>query len=216
MLNQAVKVMLVRHGETDWNREEIFRGRLDVELNENGREQARALAEATRTFHIDAIYSSPLSRSLETAKCVAEVHSLDVEIADGFTDLHYGEWQGMRHQEVKKRFPELYLVWQESPHLTQFPGGESLDDVLWRSFGDLEKIIAAHEDQTVLIASHRVVNKVLLCRVMGLDNSHFWRIRQGNCCLNIFECLRGEYTICLLNDTCHLRRTTAGALEIDF
>ena len=87
------KVMLVRHGETDWNRKEVFRGRIDVELNQNGREQARALADATRIFQIDAIYSSPLSRSLETAKIVADVHDLDVKIANGFIDLHYGKWQ---------------------------------------------------------------------------------------------------------------------------
>ena len=211
-----VRVMLVRHGETDWNREEIFRGRIDVELNDNGREQAEALAEATRIFHIDAIYSSPLSRSLETAKSIAQVHDLDVKIADGFTDLLYGEWQGLRHQEVKEEFPELYLIWHESPHLIHFPGGESLDDVWQRSFQNLKEIAATHERQTVLIASHRVVNKVLLCGVMGLDNLHFWRIRQGNCCLNIFECSGEEYTICLLNDTCHLRQTTTGVLETDF
>jgi len=72
-----------------------------VELNQNGREQARALAEATRIFQIDAIYSSPLSRSLETAKVVADVHDLDVKVADGFIDLHYGKWQGLEHGEEK-------------------------------------------------------------------------------------------------------------------
>ena len=211
-----VRIMLVRHGETDWNRKEIFRGRLDVELNDNGREQARALAEATATFHIDAIYSSPLSRSLETAKRIAEAHNLEVKPARGFTDLHYGQWQGQKHKEVKEEYPELYAKWHESPHLVQFPGGESLDDVLQRSFRDLREIIVSYEDQTVLIVSHRVVNKVLLCGIMRLGNSYFWHIRQSNCCLNIFECSGEEYTICLLNDTCHLKKTTAGVLEADF
>jgi broad specificity phosphatase PhoE len=75
-----VKIILVRHGETDWNRKEVFRGRIDVGLNRNGREQAKALAEATRTFRIDAVYSSPLSRSMETANITAEAHHLDVTI----------------------------------------------------------------------------------------------------------------------------------------
>ncbi len=210
------KVMLVRHGETDWNRKEIFRGRIDVELNDNGREQAKALAEAVSAFHIDAAYSSPLSRSLETANSIAEARDLDVKIAHGFTDLHYGQWQGMEHEAVKEEFPELYQTWHKSPHLIQFPGGESLDDVLQRSLNELKSIVAAHENQTVLIASHRVVNKVLLCGIMGLDNSYFWRIRQSNCCLNIFECSGKEYTICLLNDTCHLKQTTVNVLETDF
>ncbi len=122
----------------------------------------------------------------------------------------------MEHQKVKKKFLELYQTWHESPHLIQFPGGESLDDVLQRSLTNLREIVMAHEDQTVLIASHRVVNKVLLCGIMGLNNSNFWRIRQSNCCLNIFECSGEEYTICLLNDTCHLKQTTASVLETDF
>ena len=211
-----VRIMLVRHGETDWNRKEIFRGRIDVELNDNGREQAKALAEAVSTSHVDAAYSSPLSRSLETAKHIAEAHGLDVKIAHGFTDLHYGQWQGLEHRAVKEKFPELYQTWHKSPHLIQFPGGESLDDVLQRSLKELKNIIAAHENQTVLIASHRVVNKVLLCGIMRLNNSYFWRIRQSNCCLNIFECSGEEYTICLLNDTCHLKQTTTNVLETDF
>jgi probable phosphoglycerate mutase len=211
-----VKVMLVRHGETDWNREQVFRGRIDVELNHNGREQARALAEATRIFQIDAVYSSPLSRSLETASIAADAHDLDVRIAQGFVDFHYGDWQGLKHQEVKEKFPDLYLRWHESPHLVQIPGGESLEDVRRRSLRELEKIVARHEGQTVMIVSHRVVNKVLLCAIMGLDNSYFWRIRQDNCCLNIFECSKDEYTIHLLNDICHLRQTTGGILKADF
>ena len=211
-----VKVMLVRHGETDWNREEIFRGRMDVGLNGNGREQARALAEATRIFQIDAVYSSPLSRSLETARIIAQPHDLSVEIADGFVDFHYGDWQGLRHQEVKEKFPNLYLRWHESPHLAQLPGGESLDDARQRSLTNLKEIAAEHEGQTVVIVSHRVVNKVLLCAIIGLDNSHFWRVRQDNCCLNIFECSEDEYTICLLNDVCHLRHAAVSILEADF
>lgn len=210
------KVMLVRHGETDWNRKEVFRGRIDVELNQNGREQAGALAEATRIFQIDAIYSSPLSRSLETAKIVADVHDLDVKVADGFIDLHYGKWQGLEHSKVKEKYPDLYLRWQESPHLVRFPDGESLEDVRERSIKELRTIVTDHESQTVMIVSHRVVSKVILCGIIGLDNSHFWRLRQDNCCLNIFECSEDAYIIHLLNDTCHLRQTAGSTLEADF
>ncbi len=210
------KVMLVRHGETDWNRKEVFRGRIDVELNQNGREQARALAEATRIFQIHAVYSSPLSRSLETARMVADVHDLEVEVAHGFIDLHYGKWQGLEHRKVKEEYPDLYLRWQESPHLVRFPRGESLEDVRERALKELRTIVTEHESQTVMIVSHRVVSKVMLCSIIGLDNSHFWRIRQDNCCLNIFECSEDAYIIHLLNDICHLRQTTGSTLKADF
>lgn len=210
------KVMLARHGETDWNRKEVFRGRIDLGLNENGREQAKALAQATKIFQIDAVYSSPLSRSLETARIVANMHDLDVKIAHGFIDLHYGEWQGLEHKKVKQKYSDLYLRWQESPHLVRFPGGESLEDVKVRALKELRTIVTEREGQTVMIVSHRVVSKVILCSLIGLDNSHFWRLRQDNCCLNIFECLGDTYSIHLLNDTCHLRLTTGSALEADF
>lgn len=211
-----VKIMLVRHGETDWNRKEVFRGRIDVDLNGNGREQARALAEATRIFRIDAIYSSPLSRSLETGQIIAEAHGLDVQVANGFVDLHYGQWQGLEHQLVMEQFPDLYRMWHRSPHLVHFQGGESLNDVGQRALGQLEKIVLEHENQTVAVVSHRVVNKVLLCAVMGLENSNFWKFRQDNCCLNIFESSGNKYTISLLNDTCHLRQTALRTVDADF
>jgi len=211
-----VKVILVRHGETDWNRKEVFRGRIDVALNQNGRKQAQALAEATREFHIDAIYSSPLSRSLETAEAVAGIHCMSVKLADGFIDFHYGDWQGLEHREVEKNFPDLYREWHESPHLVQIPGGENLYDVSRRSLEELERLSVKCEGQTIMIASHRVVNKVLLCAVMGLDNSHFWDLRQSNCCLNIFEFSKDRCIIHLLNDTCHLRKIKGSVLEADF
>lgn len=210
------RIMLVRHGETNWNREEVFRGRIDVALNENGRQQAKALAKATKDYHIDAIYSSSLSRSMETAKMVADMHGLDIKIADGFIDLHYGQWQGLEHEKVKDEYPELYLKWQESPHLVRFPGGESLEDVKERALVEMNAILTEHEGQTVMIVSHRVVSKVVLCSIIGLDNSHFWRIRQDNCCLNIFERSGDTYIIHLLNDTCHLRQATGNTLESDF
>ncbi len=116
------KVLLVRHGETDWNRKEVSRGRIDVKLNQNGREQAKSLAKATGIYRIDAIYSSPLSRSLETAKMVADMHSLDVKVANGFIDIHYGQWQGLGHEKVKEEYPELYLLLNDICHLRQTTG----------------------------------------------------------------------------------------------
>ena len=198
-----VKVMLVRHGETDWNREEIFRGRIDVGLNHNGREQAKALADATRRLRIDAIYSSPLSRSLETARSAAEIHNLDVEIAHGFVDFHFGEWQELRHQEVKEKFPDLYLKWQKSPHLVRIPGGESLDEVRSRAMALVETVIARHRGVVALV-SHRVVHKVLICALLGLDNSHFWDFRLETGALTVFRHDRGRFALARHNDTSHL------------
>src|SRR4030042_1498004 len=102
------EIILARHGETEWNVEEIFRGRIDIELNETGIRQAELLAEYLSGVKIEAIYSSPLKRALKTAEMIASYHQLGVEIASGLIDLDYGKWQGLPHQEVKDKYERLY------------------------------------------------------------------------------------------------------------
>ena len=200
-----VKIVLLRHGETDWNKQEIFRGRADVDLNERGREQARAVATALRNVRINAIYSSPLRRAVETAETIAAPHRLEVRIDDGFIDFDYGAWQGLSHNEVQRRYSKLYKAWLEKPHTVRLEGGESLRSVRRRAMRSLQSIVERDDGDTVVIVSHRVVNKVILCSVLELGNSRFWHIRQDTCALNIFEWSRDGYTMRLLNDTCHLR-----------
>lgn len=211
------RVILIRHGETDWNRQRIFRGRADVLLSPEGIRQAELVTITLKEIGIDAIYSSPLKRALQTAQKIADFHNLEVVVEPGFMDFDYGEWQGLSHQEVRKRYPELYSRWEKEPHTVRTPGGESLQDVRKRSVNALEKVLAEHPSRTVVIVSHRVVNKVLLCFVLGLDNSHFWRIRQDTCAINIFEWSEDRgYVLYLLNDTCHLYRLTESGRRVDF
>ncbi|MBI4744183.1 MAG: histidine phosphatase family protein [Actinobacteria bacterium] len=200
------RIILVRHGETDWNKEQKFQGRIDVELNEAGKIQADILAERLKGLKIDYIYSSPLSRALVTAKKIAEHHNLEVEIVEDFTEIEHGEWEGLHLLEVKERYGDLYNKWLTSPHDLKMPKGESLRDVRKRSVRALNKIIAAHPDDTVLIAAHDAINKVLICYALDMDNCHFWQIKQGNSAINILEYdeISKRFTITLLNDTCHL------------
>jgi broad specificity phosphatase PhoE len=212
-----VTVILIRHGETEWNRREIFRGRADVELNQRGREQARTLGSALEGRNLDAVYSSPLSRAVETAEAIAEHHGMAVEIEDGFIDFDYGIWQGLTHDEVRQRYPRVYRDWIERPHTVKIEGGESLRMVRRRAMRALMRIVGRHQDGTVVIVAHRVVNKVVLCAVLELASSHFWRIRQDTCALNVFEWSDGgRFLIRLLNDTCHLKHVSGERLITDF
>jgi len=102
------EIILARHGETEWNVEEVFRGRIDVELNETGIKQAELLAGYLSDLKIDAVYASPLKRALKTAEIIAGYHKLDIEIAPALIDFDYGKWQGLPHQEVKDKYKELY------------------------------------------------------------------------------------------------------------
>lgn len=211
-----MRLFLVRHGETKWNREEVFRGKIDVELNERGREQARLTARALSGLKLAAVYASPLSRALETARIIAEPHGLDVGILEGLNDLDYGNWQGLSHTEVRERYPELYREWAARPHTVRFEGGESLDDVRQRAVAALQEIAERHRGQNVVAVSHRVVNKVLILAFLGLDNSHFWNIKQDTCAINVIEFHPERCVICRINDTCHLQPICEGMNTVDF
>ena len=202
------RIILVRHGQTEWNRAERFRGRADLPLNGVGLAQAEATARRiAAAWPASAVYSSPLKRAMETAKIIAEVLDLAVQPLAGLMDIDYGEWQGLSPDEVAERYGDLYARWLEEPHLVRIPRGESLGEVRERAMAALEGVIARHSGQTVVLVSHQVVNKVLLCAVLGLDDSHFWHIGQENGAINVFEhCGRG-FVISLLNDTCHLRES---------
>jgi len=198
------QIILVRHGETEWNVAEIFRGRTDIELNETGIRQAELLAEHLSGVKIDAIYASPLRRALKTAEIIAGYHQLDVTINPGLTDCNFGEWQGLSHQEVKDKYRELYTEWIKHPGQVKMPAGESLGDVRKRAGDVIMKIIARHEE-TITLVSHRVVNKVLICALLGLDNSHFWNIKLDTCGVTIFTYENERFILTRHNDTSFLK-----------
>jgi broad specificity phosphatase PhoE len=209
------KIILIRHGETDWNRDQVFRGRIDVALNEVGLTQARALQGSLHDSEIDGMYSSPLSRAFETASILGEKRNVDVNTEEGLIDVDFGKWQGLSHQKVKEEYNDLYETWRTQPHAVTFPEGETLKEVRRRSMEALEKVIKDNPGKTLALVSHRVVLKVVLCAIMGLELSHFWYLRQDTCALNRFEYRDGNYFLTLLNDTCHLR-AVQGASQVDF
>jgi broad specificity phosphatase PhoE len=208
-------IILIRHGETDWNREQVFRGRIDVALNEVGLTQARAVQESLKDTEIDGIYSSPLSRAFETATIVGENRNVEVRGEEGLIDIDFGAWQGLSHQKVKEEYKDLYETWLAQPDLVTFPDGESLKEVRIRSMESLEEVIKNNPGKTLALVSHRVVLKVLLCTILGLELSRFWYLRQDTCAINRVEYKDGNYLLTLLNDTGHLREVQ-GASVVDF
>jgi broad specificity phosphatase PhoE len=199
-----LEIILARHGETEWNVEEVFRGRIDIELNETGGQQAELLAEHLNELKIETVYSSPLKRALKTAEAIARRQKLKVETSPGLIDCDFGQWQGIQLQEVKDRYQELYRQWLESPQLVKIPGGESLAEVRERALGVANEIVARYKERVVLV-SHRVVNKVLICALLGLDNSHFWNIRQDTCGTTTFSHQDGRFVLLKHNDTSYLK-----------
>ena len=209
-------IYLVRHGQTAWNKEEIFRGRTDVPLNEVGLREAAFAGEYLREVEIHAIYSSPLARAWETAKRIAQFHNLKVLPLDGVIDISFGKWEGHSLQEIRNTDRELYRQWREEPHQVRLPGGESLEEVRVRSMSALEEMIRLHMGKTLVLVSHRVINKVIICGVLGLDNSHFWQITQDPTAINLIQYKNGKYILSLMNETCHLKPLKDERVKIDF
>lgn len=206
------RVYLVRHGQTAWNVGEIFRGRADIPLDETGKREVHLAGETLKDETLHAVYSSPLSRSMETAENIAKFHDISVTPLDAIIDISYGEWEGMGNQEVQQKYPDLHALWLSEPHKVLFPGGESLDEVRSRTMAALEDLLGKHRDENFALVAHRVPNKVICCALLGLDNSHFWRIQQDTASTNLFVYRNGQWIISYLNDTSYLKSLGKEAL----
>lgn len=200
------RMILVRHGETEWNRAEHFRGRADVPLNENGLVQAMRTAQRIAAqWRPVAVYSSPLTRAVKTAEAIAQRFGLSVEVHVGLNDIDYGQWQGLTPEEAREKWPDVINAWYRAPHTAHIPGGETLDELRTRAEKMLNDLATRREGQTFVLVGHTVINRIILLSVLGLGNDHFWRLRQDTCAINVFEAEGGVFTLVSLNDTCHLR-----------
>ena len=202
------RFILIRHGQTVWHSDGVERaeGRAEVDLDEEGVRQARATAARLNSWEISVIYSSPLKRALSTASILAARRGLAAQSEPGLIDIDYGKWQGMTHPEAQADDPNLYSLWLKKPQLVTFPGGEGLVDVRTRVVSAIETLTPKHDGQTVVLVSHKVVIKALLCHFLGLGDSHFWRFQQGFCALNVVEVDGSSAVVHLINDACHLER----------
>lgn len=207
MLAKTTRIVLVRHGQTAWNKEIRFRGRSDLPLDQFGLRQAEATGRyISARWPVTAVYASPMRRAMQTAEPIARIHDLGASPLDGLIDVDFGEWQGHSPDEVSEHHPDLLQAWIEAPHTVHFPGGGSLDAVRGRVTKTLDEMKTRHAGEAIALVGHAVVNRVMLCAVLGLSNQHFWRLRQGTCAVNVFDMEEnGLFTIELLNDTSHLQ-----------
>ena len=212
------RIFLIRHGQTAWNRDQIFRGTLDIPLNDFGKEQARQLGRALKRRQVlnPVLASSPLLRARETAELAGEaVLCKEIATEQGFTDLNFGVWQGKAKADVEKLYPDLYRQWLDNPADIIFPGGEALRRVADRAGAALRRLAGSGGDRDLIIVSHRVVNKVLLCGLLGAGLDAFWKIKQDTACINLIEYSGGSFKVKTINDSCHLA-SLAGEETADF
>ena len=198
-------IILIRHGQTEWNRVERFRGRADVPLNETGLAQAESTGFRIHSeWQPSAVYSSPLSRAVRTAEAIAKHFDLSVQIHLGLADIDYGEWQGLTPDEVRDRWPAELHAWYHQPDKAMIPGGEILAQLRSRGMSAVNELSARHAEQTIVLVGHTVINRIILLGVLGLGNERFWHIKQDTCAINVFDAKMGDFVLVSLNDTCHL------------
>ena len=200
------RILLVRHGETAWNREHRFQGRSNTLLNEKGREESRALAHALKDETITAAYSSPLGRALETVKLIIHHHpTARISEEEDFVEMDLGTFEGMEAQFWVSHYPEFLERWRDTPSSVNMPGGECLKEVQTRAVNALKRIIDRHPPgSTLLICSHNFVILTILCHAMNIHLDDFRKIKQSTTALNIL-CKQGENLWAeVVNDRSHL------------
>lgn len=184
----TTRLYLVRHGATQLTAEDKFSGSVGVDLSDEGRAQAAALAERLAHDQIGAIYASPLSRTMDTAKIIAAPHGLTPISSDGLREIAHGHWEGMTRKEVETRFAQEYATWESDPFTFAPEGGESGISVLARALPVIREIVVKHEGQNVLLVSHKATLRLLLSSLLGFDARGYRdRLDQAPACLNILD-----------------------------
>jgi broad specificity phosphatase PhoE len=183
-------LVLVRHGETEWNTASRYQGQQDIPLSPQGREQVEVLAEFFRDWPLDAVYASDLKRAYDTAAAIAQVHQLPVKADIRLREYAFGVWEGLTRSEIKIKYPELYYGRRQNIDI-QIPGGETGSQVQIRAFQWLKEV-AASNLETVIAVSHGGTIRTLIAKILDVDIIKCHRLRLDNCGFTIITWEKGE------------------------
>jgi probable phosphoglycerate mutase len=209
------RIFLVRHGATPLTEEDRFAGSSDVDLSDEGRRQIASLAERLKNEQLDAIYASPLRRTVETARILAAPHGLEPIPEPSLKEIDYGHWEGLRRADVERDFKDEYAIWQEDPFTIAPKGGESGLNVLNRTLPVVRRIVETHRHRSVLVVSHKGTNRLLVSSLLGFDmRSYRDRLDQSPAALNILDFMSEvRPRLRLFNDVSHYEGIPARVLS---
>ncbi|MEB3308138.1 MAG: histidine phosphatase family protein [Cyanobacteriota bacterium] len=219
--SRGPRLVLVRHGETDWNRQGRFQGQIDIPLNATGRDQAEAAGRFLASITLHRAYSSAMARPRQTAELILACHpGVPLTTTSGLIEIGHGLWEGRLEQDIAESWPGLLADWKRAPETVEMPEGETIHQVWERSLATWSTIAASLGDQEIaLVVAHDAVNKVIICALLGLTPADIWTIKQGNGAVTVIDYPRGAHldpVVSAINLTAHLGgvldRTAAGAL----
>jgi phosphoserine phosphatase len=204
------RIYLVRHGETEYNRTGRFQGRNDQPLNERGRRQAQALAEALQEEKFTAIYTSPLPRALETAGFIRAFHpTVPLFEEPNFMEMDLGEFEGLEGRQWMEQHQDFVKAWSQNPASVRMPGGETLQEVQNRAVKALMGITALYDPgSTLLICSHNFVLLTLLCHALEIPLDRFREVKKGTASYSVLSLIGGRFHPEVINERSHLSKIT--------
>ena len=204
----TVEIVLVRHGQTAFNRDQRVQGRSDHPLDETGRAQAVMLARRLAREPVRSVFSSPLRRATETAHAIAASHGVAVQVEQGLIEMDVGELDGVTYREMRDRFGDFLKAWNRDAGSVRMPGGETVQEVQARAWPVFQRAASASQEGAVVVVSHSFALQGLVCKAMDVPLTHFERVRHDCAAVTIFAVRDGEYILRCLNDRCHLRHET--------
>lgn len=199
------RLLLVRHGITEFNSTRRFAGYSDVEMSADGYRQVEKLRDRLANEKIDAVYSSDLKRALATAELLSAERKAEVIACSELREVNYGVVEGLTFQEIRSRYPEVAELITNFNLRLEFPDGESFEGFIERVIKFLDRLEKHEPSETILIVSHSGPLRTLVCHLLGIAQDHWWQIRCDNASLSIVGTYPRGAIISLLNDTSHLR-----------
>ncbi|MFO8101086.1 MAG: histidine phosphatase family protein [Dehalococcoidia bacterium] len=199
-----MRLILVRHGQTDWNTEYRAQGQSDVPLNDAGEAQAEAVARALRENPVSAIFSSPLSRAYRTAQAIRRFHEVDITADERLQELDLGDFDGRYYPSLETDAAEFFRLWNTDPPSARWPGGETLPELQRRVWEAVRDIISCNYPGSVVLTSHFFSLLTLLCRILELSLFEFRRLNLSVGSISLVELTGEKGKLLSLNDTCHL------------
>jgi len=198
------RLLLVRHGTTEFNATRRFLGHSDIELSEDGYRQAEKLRDYLARERIDSVYSSDLKRAMVTAEVICQEHEVDIAACPELRECDYGECDGLTFGEIGTHYPEVAKRCINFTLELEFPGGEGFRDFFERIGRFIERLENHLPDESVLVVAHDGVLKALMCILLGIDGNHWWQLRVDTASLSIMEHSPRGARLARLNDTSHL------------
>ncbi len=186
--NVYTRILLIRHGETvDEETKKVYKGTINIPLSAKGISTMRKVAEHLRAYNLHVVYTSALSRAMESGKIIAEQHGLDIIVDSGLNEIDFGEWEGLSFYEIEERDPAFFMAWLKDPEKHTPPRAESLTNARERIMERFAAIVQKHRERTIAIVAHAGVLRLIIASIFSMGLSDMFRFAQDNGCIDIVD-----------------------------